>query len=878
MAGWVRAPGGQAVYQDDSGVHLKDAYGDVQKVAPAEAAKLLGDKYSGFSAATADDLNAAHAEAEAAKSSKLGAAARHLAVGVAGGVLAPGKLVSGLATAGANALGANIEDPLRNISGRQVVNDLTAIGAHLTGGESEKAAREQREQLARDEAVHPYISGAAELAGNVIGSAPIAGGEAALAERGAQGVGLAGKAAQVGARVGASVLEGAGLGADAASEQAWVKNTPVTAEQTLAGIGLGALFGGAGAAAGEFAGPALRKLLKRGAAEDAGAEAAALSKGETLAEAGDAGQATALAPAAEEVAPAALERASDSLGSKARKWISGMGDDAAVSSIARGQQTALRNLAPGGGAPSKELLADAGKFLNESGIVGLGSDSAALERATAVKESAGQKIGAIMQRLDQDAPYVDGRPLVGKLDDMVSDLKQHAWLPEEMQAAQALEMRTEKVRQLAENGILSHSELQDYRISLDKLAKWSKRAAPTETQQAIRDARQVVEGELEKSIEQNGPALGQELGAEYKAAKRAYRFSSWAEDTLNTRVGIKDPANRLFSLTDYMGGLGALAATGGHALPALLLAGGNKLARERGMSTFAWLARKVAADSVDVAAAPAAAMRTAGAVRTMVTRAESHIQDGLGRYLGGETIGAVGGKARTTAAKAMRSAVVGDAKLAYRDHASEVQDLASNPQKLADRLQAITGTTLPTVAPGLHMAMAAVASRAANYLSTNLPAPPTDPDSITPQLDEAPPVSVADMRSYADRVEGVEDPLSLIDDLHENDVSPEKVDAVKTVWPELFQRMRQTTFDNLAQRTEKQGPVPYEQRKTLDLALDGNGALEPSLRADSLAVMKQTFQYQQQQLKQRAPRPSSGGSPKLGNMLATRSDQIASSR
>jgi hypothetical protein len=90
--------------------------------------------------------------------------------------------------------------------------------------------------------------------------------------------------------------------------------------------------------------------------------------------------------------------------------------------------------------------------------------------------------------------------------------------------------------------------------------------------------------------------------------------------------------------------------------------------------------------------------------------------------------------------------------------------------------------------------------------------------------------------------------------------------------------MRQVTFDNLAQRTEKQGPVPYEQRKVLDLALDGNGALEPSLRPDSLAIMRQVQQYQQQQLKQRAPKPASGGTPRIGNMLATRSDQIASSR
>lgn len=878
--GWTKGPNGAAVWQDDAGlVHVKDAGGRVQALPAHEALDLLSHDYTGFAPASAADLNAAR-EAEAAKaaeaqSSTLGAAARHVAIGAVGGVLAPGKLVSGLATSGLNALGADVQDPLRNISGRQVVTDVQAIGSELTGGNAEVAGREAREQILRDEAIHPVASILGEIGGNVASGAATGGGTAALASKGAAALGLAGRAATVAANVGGAVIEGAGLGADAASEQAWVRNEPVTAEQTLAGIGLGGLFGGLAAGTMAAAAPALSKFLGRGAAK---AEAAG-AEGALLRESGELGTAEAAAvpgratiAAEETVMPAALETVPEKARSRAREWLSGLGDDAAVRQIAHDQKPALRDLG-GGKPPTPEVRADAGRFLNESGIAGLGSDSAALERATAVSESAGQKIGAIMEAMDQKAPYVEARPMVNKLQDFARELEKTSWTPEQDAIAKKIMDRTVKIEELADAGIVTHSDLWNYRRGLDTLSGWGK-TAPNATKEAMRELRTMVESQLEKSIAEGGQFVGSDAGAEYLAAKRAYRFSTWAKDALEERVGVRSMANNLLGLKDFGVGAAAFIGSGGAALPALAGAVGTKIIRERGWGTLAYLARRAAADAVDVTAAPAGAQQTARAIQSMVAKSESHISSRIGKFLGTGVDDSVSTKARATTAAALRATSLSSAQSAYQDHAREVQQVAAVPDVAASRLAGITGQHLQTVAPGLHASMAAVTVRAANYLKDNMPAPPTDPDSVTPQLDEPPPVSHADLETYADRVEGVEDPLSLMDDLDKGSVSPEKVDAIKNVWPELFARMRQATFNSLSQRTKEQGPIDHDRLLMLDLALDANGAIEPSLRPESLAIMKQASEYQAQQQKQNNPRPS-GAAPKLGNMVATQSDRIA---
>lgn len=940
-------------------VHDDGRTGTVPATNLAEAEKL------GWHRETKDEDVQEHAQALPV------AAAQGFGAGIVGGALALPKAVTGL---GAAALG--VQDPLARFSGHQFMEDAAAVGAHLTGGESEVAARQEKEVLQGDAAVHPWGTLGGELAGNLVGAgalAKVAGVAGGALTRGAAALGLGARGAAFSGGLGATALEGAGLGATAASESAWLKDQTATAEQTLAGMGTGALFGGllhgASSLIGARGGAKLSEALARTAGEESGGLEGAAARLEGEAPAGskeaflrnglsdvdipqsgmreesldylrkggeahggpprigvepdgtariidgrhritlarEAGQDSIrakvygydadgnvtwqhegpvpLTPEADSAlphsvlsapgngAPAPLaEAANSSTGKRARAWLSGAGDEAMVDAISRGNKPALKAL--GGGEPPTALRKrETGALLHEMGIGGVGkSEASMLETAEARVSEMGRRIGKAVDAADaRVATESEGQlapksieALFPKIEALKTRLAGEGMLAEDRAIPAWLDDQTQWLRHRAATGELMPSDVQKFRIEVDsRLGKWAK-AEPGPKGDAARELRRVLETQVEDEVRQAGP----DVLKDYQRAKKLYAAANWAADTLGERVEIRNGANRLLSPTDYLAGATAFAH--GLGAPMSLVASlGNKVLRERGYSTAAVLAKKLAGESVDVAAAPVAAVGTARNVQALVAHSEQHIADGVGRFLGGGEATAGRAVRRTSTAAALRSTDLGEAQRAYRDHAREVQMVASVPEVASSRLAALTGRDLPAVAPGLNAAMAAVASRGAQYLSANLPAPPTDPDSITPQLDEPPPVSESDLARYADRVEGVENPLSLVDDLHHGKVSPEKTDAVKTVYPVIFERIRASVFVQLA---ERKTPVPYQQRLLLDLALDGNGTLEPSLRPGALAVMKAANAAVQQSAKQP---PASGKVPHVANLFATRTAQLA---
>lgn len=916
MADEKKPAGAPFVPTDDGRVFVRNKSGDLFKLDEKHAADAVarGD----FDPATAGEVERRTQELN---TSALGAAAR----GVASGTVAAALTVPKLARAAAPLLPESLRrgarkaselaglgpDPLGELSGKRFLEDVAAVGAHLTGGESEVAGREQREQLRADEEFHPVATGLGELGGNVIGS----GGISALGRAGAgaaagglAALGAGARAARIGSGIVGGVLEGAGFGAEQASEKAWLRNETATAEQTLAGIGMGALFGGGtsgllGAIATRGAGKAA-KLSEQLAEARGGTAAEGLEGAAAQAEGGGAGWVDSMGrrgPGAAEVAgeaagmageegsvigakggseTAPLEGADAAAGSSSRGWMSGLkheagrlADEAIVNDVARGNKGALRDLAYGK-APTPERLREVGALIHELGIPGVGRSSAdMLQIAEQRTNEIGSRIGKVMEAADariaqegagQFAPK-STEAIFPKIEALKTKLTEGAILPQEKELANFVEQNTEFLRDKAASGELTASDMWDFRKKIDTLSKWA-RAEPGPKAEAARELRRVIEKHIEEEVAKTTP----ELLADYQRAKKLYGVASWAADTLGERVGTSG-ANRMFSPTDYLTA-GAALFSGGNPLVAGALAAGNKLLRERGMSTAAVLAKQFANDAVDVAAAPLSAVPTARNLQTMVAHTEQHISDGIGSFFGGKTEGAAPKVARYSTAAALRSSDIGKATKAYQEHAQQVQMVAANPEVAASRLASMTGPNVAAVAPGLHAQMAAIVSRGANYLLANMPAPPTDPDSITPQLDTPPPLSETDMHIYANRVEGVENPLSLVDDLKHNKASAEKTDAVKTVHPNIFERIRANVFAQLADRKE---PVPYHQRLLLDLALDGGGSLEPSLKPQNLRIMDAANRAVAASAK---PPPASGRVPKISGLFSTRSAQISAGR
>lgn len=134
-----------------------------------------------------------------------------------------------LATAGLQQAGAIDQDPFAGVSGRKFLSNLLAIGGDV---DYEERAR----QRALD---NPGAAMVGDIGGSLLGGGAVsklAGGVGGAVERavGSRAAGLAAGGA----------LEGAALSVGQTGEEAFLKDSELTGEQMLAGMGWGALIGG----------------------------------------------------------------------------------------------------------------------------------------------------------------------------------------------------------------------------------------------------------------------------------------------------------------------------------------------------------------------------------------------------------------------------------------------------------------------------------------------------------------------------------------------------------------------------------------------------------------------------------------------------------
>jgi hypothetical protein len=157
----------------------------------------------------------------------------------------------------------------------------------------------------------------------------------------------------------------------------------------------------------------------------------------------------------------------------------------------------------------------------------------------------------------------------------------------------------------------------------------------------------------------------------------------------------------------------------------------------------------------------------------------------------------------------------------------------ADPAALAARLDEATrgvGDAMPDVAT--HVV--ATGARAAGYLADTLP-----PGSIEPGTMGAPPtrpserVSQELQRRWLARVEVVDDPLLALDAIAGGVVTDEHVDALRTVYPALYQSLTSRVVDEVAGGE----PLPYASRVTLSIAfgLPADRSLEPAAIAAAQA-------------------------------------------
>lgn len=164
-----------------------------------------------------------------------------------------------------------------------------------------------------------------------------------------------------------------------------------------------------------------------------------------------------------------------------------------------------------------------------------------------------------------------------------------------------------------------------------------------------------------------------------------------------------------------------------------------------------------------------------------------------------------------------------------------VRDLSQNPTALASKITQAT-ERYDRHAPQTSAAMAATMGRGVGYLAAHLPkGGPTQP-SLQP-LAQKPRYSDTEINEFLDRYTGVQDPLSLLADMESGKVSRAKVEAVREVYPEVFQKL-QAQIGIMAAAQEK--PMSWERTKMLAVVfgVPTHPAFDPSFIAAVQAPMQ----------------------------------------
>jgi hypothetical protein len=497
---------------------------------------------------------------------------------------------------------------------------------------------------------------------------------------------------------------------------------------------------------------------------------------------------------------ALLERGATRLfkGKAADQVLGDISEEAAVRAIDASKK-AHRTLVLTGG--EKKI----GRELLDHDIVRAGrSNEEMLARAERVAEEQGSTIGTLLKAADDAGGRVASGVLFTKIDDLIS--KRAAKLSRaERNVAKELSDEVGPLREAAEAGTLTHTQLHDYRRILDRQITWSK-ANKTLLQDDLVKMRGLVEESLEQSAEKAFSAAGREgFRGAYRSAKSAYRAARWASDQLIDNMA-RGQTNRLIGLLEHMQGVGgavAGAATGSIGLGAGVGIGAallGRVIRDKGWGVVATLADQMRR----------ADQRMGQSVRKFLT-AKSDVR----------RVGLAAGESEVAESRADRALKRKPAEKqidAYRRRMTEITSY--NADTVKRQIAPFAST------PGIAMAVAGSLARGRDYLLREAPGGMISDDPLVPHLN-LPTVDPVDLETFANKLQIVEDPDSILEEMQSGAVRPEHVEALQEVYPERYEDLKEAVRTELLELKE---PPSYEQRITLGVLFDlpTDKSLEPA--------------------------------------------------
>lgn len=694
------------------------------------------------------------------------------------------------------------------------------LATQAAGGDPEQAAallRAYREQS-------PIAGLAGELTGYVLptpaGKALGAAGK--LAETGAArlvgkgATSLLGRAAQGAATLGArGAVEGGVLGAQQELSEEVLGNEKLNAEKLLASTGRGMLAGGV--ALGAIGGAA--PIAKAGANALAQASIRKLGgEGETLSEV-----------------------------------FQSLKNNAVFKAIGGETASAVRNAERlEGGA--QRIARDVSSELEKAGgksWVKLGPEAIA-EKVESRLEAVGNQIGELRSKLDAYAEKTGVRPNPEGFASRVSKevIEPIAAMPGREALVSKLQGYVDSF--VEKSGKSPSFKLwENFRKDLDSQIKWSARAGDVSTD-ALKSVRGILENEYEKTAESAAQSVGGKFADEHRELKRVYQSLKVADDLVRDKI-VKATNRAAFGLSDYAAAAAGAAAGG----PAGLLAGvAKKVWRDKGHEIMADVYGKLAKLTE---------------VQAKIQSFDASIDRGIKGFTQGKAVPPLGAATQVPAA-ASAGLFKGKAKYdMVRKTVERVATLAANPAALSQHV-AMHTQPIAMHAPNTSMAMAQTSGRAIAYLQKNAPQDQGNPSPLQPQL-QKPTYSDTDVAAYARRLAAIENPLSILDDMRHNRLTPEAVDAVRQVYPGVFRQLQVKMQETVAQSKEK---IPYDKIVQMSVLFETplDGTMEPGF----IKAVQAAFAEQQAQKPAKSAVVAGKQAIRISQMMKTPTEQLAIER
>lgn len=810
---------GKGFFQKDARVYARNPRGEVVTIAPEDAAS------PGYQLLSQSELQ------QAANQKKYGEGVGNVAkAGVAG---AARGLTLGASDAVATALGG--EETRTALEGLRSANPIASgvgevAGAVaplvLSGGSSagaQGASLAGRAGQLGAGAVRTLGAGHRAIAG--VGGVVERGVARGLAALGADGATVAGRIGASAVKLGArGAAEGALYGAATAANDAVLQGDDITAEKIVAGMGHGALFGGAlGAGLG-----GVGKAVGEGAAR-------LIPKKEAL-------QQLAREQALKSVARGTDIRriAGRAVGDAAEARLNATADDLLGYTFQTGAAKGERVFIPG--ANAEELLT----------------------RISAAKNEAGARLGGLKDELSEQMAAAGAAPDVGeflrRVKEQVTDPLLKSNVPGVRANVRAVDRQLSIVKGNYEAALqsgnpdqmaMSFRQLDDLRGELRSV--FQPKAPPTggmpppapKSAQYLEKTERILADYLKEHASGFLAKIGDDPNA-YNELNRQFSSFSKLEQITGKNVN-QSLGNRSISPSDHALGLasflGASATGNVGALGSMALGGAgafaNKLLRERGNSLVADLARR-ASETDNVIKSAASALAGAG---------------------------------EKVKAPALTTAFEGEGlREQYERAAVRVRELAQPAiaQQHVSSLIPEVAAQHPNVGAAVSRKLLAIYQQ----LSAKLPASRVDTGSTLTPMAVKERVPPAAMRQFMSEVKGTLEPERVISELGRGIIDRDAIAALKTSHPQMFQQLRTQVADMVQERHDE---LPYKRRVLLSMTFDfvGDSALSPA-RMAGLQQAAQSLSAQESAQNAAMVKPSRPGNSKAGESMRSAHDSTFS--